>query len=81
MFAVRSCRLMHGLGVTANPQRAHELFKKASEAGNIDALYNMGLLYMSVRAVGGWGRGGRVSTCRPFEWFFVVAALGDGTAG
>ncbi len=45
------CRYVNGLGVPRDSRRGFDLIRKASEAGNPDALYNMGMMYLTVRTV------------------------------
>ncbi len=68
-------RYLHGLGLEKNLPIAFDLLQKAAEVGNPEALYNLGMMYLSVspsktkrlapylhRARGGGG-GGMRNTC------------------
>ena len=41
-------RYLHGLGLEKNLPIAFDLLQKAAEVGNPEALYNLGMMYLSV---------------------------------
>ncbi len=50
---VRWPRYLHGLGLEKNLPIAFDLLSKAAEVGNAEALYNLGMMYLSVSACPG----------------------------